>query len=97
VKRGSARRRLRIRRRRKGETFSKILDVPDVVDLASAVDVTDVADLVSGVEVSDIVSAVDGPIAAEVIGNLGCCVVEAVGSLAAVLALLTVPVYLLLR
>jgi hypothetical protein len=73
-----SRRRLRLRRRRKGETFSKVLDTPDVVE---------VADAVAGVEAGDVV---------EVVGHMGCCVVEAVGGLAVLLALLTVPVYLLL-
>lgn len=81
MNRGTARRRLRLRRKRKGETFAKVLDAPDVVEVADAV-----GD-------SDIVDAGD---VAEVVGHLGCCVVEAVGSLAVLLALLTVPAYLLI-
>jgi hypothetical protein len=81
----SSRRRLRLRRKRKGETFAKILDVPDVVDVAGALDV------------SDIVNAADGAAVAEVVGHMGCCVVEAVGSLAVVFALLLVPAFLLLH
>ena len=78
-------RRLRVRRKRKGETFSKILDAPDVVDVAS------------GVDLPDAVDAADGAAVAEVVGHLGCCVVEAVGAMAVVAALLTVPAYLLMR
>ena len=85
MNRGRPRRRLRLRRRRKGETFSKVLDASDVVDLANVVDA------------SDIVSAADGAAVAEVVGHMGCCVVEAVGSLAVLIALLTVPAYLLMR
>jgi hypothetical protein len=91
VNRGSARRRLRLRRKRKGEIFSKILDVPDVVDLV---------DVAGGVDVSGIVDAVDGGAVAdvaEVVGHMGCCVVEAVGAMAVLLALLTVPAYLLMN
>ena len=75
----SSRRRLRLRRKRKGETFSKALDAPDAVDVVDAV------------------GGVDGTIVTEVVGRLGCCVVEAVGSMAVLIALLTVPAYLMLR
>ena len=63
-----SRRRLRLRRKRKGEsTVSKVSD---------------------GVDAGD---------AVEVVGEFGCCLVEAVGSAAVLAALLTVPAYLLLR
>jgi hypothetical protein len=62
---GRPRRRLRIRRRRKDETF--VSKAADYVD--------------------------DG--AVEVVGHVGCCLVEAVGSVA-ILAALAIPAYLLL-
>jgi hypothetical protein len=73
VSRGRPRRRLRVRRRRKGESFaSKAKD--------AAADAAEVVEL-----------------PAEVVGHLGCCVFEAVGSMAVLVALLSVPAYLLLR
>ena len=42
----------------------------------------------------EIVDAVTVP---EVVGHMGCCVVEAVGSVAVLVALITVPAYLLTR
>jgi hypothetical protein len=82
----SSRRRLRLRRKRKGETFaSKLLDVGNVADVA---DVVDAANSFGPLDAAD---------AVEVVGHMGCCVVEAVGTLAVVLALLMVPAFLLLR
>ncbi len=76
----SSRRRLRLRRKRKGETFaSKLSETGDVAKPARSA---------RGLDAGD---------AAEVVGHMGCCVVEAVGSLAVLLALLTVPAYLLMR
>jgi hypothetical protein len=75
------RRRLRLRRKRKGESFSKAFDAPDVVDVADAADGLNV-------DVGDVT---------EVVGHMGCCVVEAVGSMAVLLALLTVPAYFLMH
>jgi hypothetical protein len=51
------------------------------------------------VEVGNAVGDLDVDLgdAAEVVGHMGCCVVEAVGSMAVLLALLTVPAYLLMR
>jgi hypothetical protein len=85
VNRGTARRRLRLRRKRKDETFSKVLDAPDAVEVADAVGDWDV------------LSGADGAEVVQVVGHMGCCVVEAVGSLAVLLALLTVPAYFMLR
>jgi hypothetical protein len=68
-----------------------MLDAPDVFDMA---------DVASGIDVSGMTDAVDGAAVAdvaEVVGHLGCCVVEAVGSLAVLLALLAVPAHLLMR
>ena len=62
-----SRRRLRLRRKRKDESF--VSKASDYVDSGQAV---------------------------EVVGEFGCCLVEAVGSAAVLLALLTVPAYLLL-
>ena len=73
------RRRLRLRRKRKGESFG-----------SSAVDVAPDA----GQIVVDVVDAATAP---EVVGHMGCCVVEAVGSVAVLAALLTAPAYLLMR
>ena len=78
----SSRRRLRLRRKRKGETFSKLSDAGDVKRSDRSTRRFDPLD------------AVDG---AEVVGHMGCCVVEAIGSAAVLLALLTVPAYLLIR
>lgn len=76
----SSRRRLRLRRKRKGEIFaSKLSDVGDVAKPARSTRGLDAGDAV------------------EVVGHMGCCVVEAVGSLAVLLALLTVPAYFMLR
>ena len=61
------RRRLRLRRKRKDESF--VSKASDRVDAGDAV---------------------------EVVGEFGCCLVEAVGSAAILLALLSVPAYLLL-
>ena len=78
----SSRRRLRLRRKRKGETFaSKLSDVGDARGSARSTHRFD---------------PIDAGDAAEVVGHLGCCVVEAVGSMAVLLALLTVPAYLLM-
>ncbi|HEU0100666.1 MAG TPA: hypothetical protein VFQ67_18045 [Allosphingosinicella sp.] len=80
--RGSARRRLRLRRKRKGETFgSRLADNVDLVEVGNVAGDLDV----------------DIGAATEVVGHMGCCVVEAVGSMAVLLALLTVPAYLLTR
>ena len=81
----SSRRRLRLRRKRKGETFSKAFDAPDILDVAN------------GVDAPDLLNAVDSAAVTEVVGHMGCCVVEAVGSMAVLVALLTVPAYLLIR
>ena len=79
----SSRRRLRLRRKRKGETFaSKLSDVGDVKRSDRSTRRFDPLD------------AVDG---AEVVGHMGCCVVEAIGSAAVLVALLTVPAFLLIR
>lgn len=79
----SSRRRLRLRRKRKGETFaSKLSDSGDVAKPAHSARGFD---------------PVDAGDAVEVVGHMGCCVVEAVGSLAVLAALLTVPAYLMLR
>jgi hypothetical protein len=78
----SSRRRLRLRRKRKGETFgSRLSDVGDIKASGSArrFDPVDAGDAV------------------EIVGHMGCCVVEAVGSMAVLLALLTVPAYFLIR
>ena len=78
----SSRRRLRLRRKRKGETFaSKLSDVGEV-------------DAPGSSRSRHSLGAAD---AVDVVGHLGCCVVEAVGSLAVMAALLTVPAYLMLR
>ncbi|HEX6376287.1 MAG TPA: hypothetical protein VFZ91_11270 [Allosphingosinicella sp.] len=83
MNRGSARRRLRLRRRRKGETFaSKLSDLGDVKDPVRSSRSFDPRDVANG---------------AEVVGHMGCCVVEAIGSAAVLVALLTVPAYLLTR
>jgi hypothetical protein len=82
VNRGSGRRRLRLRRKRKGETFaSKLSDVGDVRSPASSARNFDPTD----------------PFVVEVVGRMGCCVVEAIGSAAVLVALLTVPAYLMMR
>ena len=92
----SSRRRLRLRRKRKGETFgSRVADAVDIVGNANAyVPLGDAAEAV-GNAVGDL--DVDLGDAAEVVGHMGCCVVEAVGSLAVLIALLTVPAYLLMH
>jgi hypothetical protein len=76
----SSRRRLRLRRKRKGEIFASKLSETGEIAKPSRTS--------SGFGAGD---------AAEVVGHMGCCVVEAVGSLAVLLALLTVPAYLLMR
>ncbi|HYI38786.1 MAG TPA: hypothetical protein VE053_00535 [Allosphingosinicella sp.] len=81
----SSRRRLRLRRKRKDETFgSRLSDVGEVQDSSRSARALDF-------NVGDA-----GP-AVEVVGHMGCCVVEAIGSMAALVALLTVPAYLLIR
>ena len=78
----SSRRRLRLRRKRKDETFtSKLSDGGDVKRSDRSTHRFD---------------PLDAAESAEVVGHMGCCVVEAIGSAAVLLALLTVPAYLLL-
>ena len=72
------RRRLRIRRKRKGETFGSALR-------DAALDGAGEFSLQVGVDSGT-----------RVIGHLGGCVVEAVGGAAVLVALLTVPAYLLM-
>jgi hypothetical protein len=79
VSRKGPRRRLRVRRKRKGETFgSKVKD--------AALEGAD-----------EIILHVGAGSEAQVIGHLGGCVIEAIGSAAVLVALLTVPGYLLIR
>ena len=68
MSRGTSKRKLRVRRKRRHEGFAG--DVADEVGTAA------------------------GP---EVVGEFGCCVVEAVGSVSILVGLLLVPTYLLLR
>jgi hypothetical protein len=78
----SSRRRLRLRRKRKGETFaSKLSDVGNVQPPPRSQGSFDPTD----------------PLVVEVVGRMGCCVVEAIGSAAVLLALFTVPAYLLMN
>lgn len=80
----SSRRRLRLRRKRKDETFgSKLSDPGDVVEARN---------LGRGGDPWR-----NEELATEVVGHVGCCVVEAVGSMAVLAALLTVPAHLLIR
>jgi len=81
VNRGTARRRLRLRRKRKGEVFASRLS-----DRSNAA--AKVRDSGRGADVGDVV---------EVVGEAGGCVLEAVVSASVLLALLSVPAYLLLR
>jgi hypothetical protein len=75
-----SRRRLRVRRKRKDESFgSRLLDSVDAV------------------EVGGMAAEAGAYYAPQVVGRLGCCVVEAIGSAAVLAALLTVPAYLLIR
>ena len=81
MNRGRPRRRLRLRRKRKDESFgSKLSDAGQVANRDGSARSFDI----------------DAGEAVEVVGHLGCCVVEAIGSAAVLLALLTVPAYLLL-
>ena len=89
--RGSALRRLRVRRERKGETLLKALEAPvDVETRRSAGS----SPSTGHSRAFDPMPSTEG---VEIVANLGCCVVEAIGSAAALLALLTVPAYLLIR
>jgi hypothetical protein len=79
----SSRRRLRLRRKRKGETFAaKLSDAGKVEKSGGPARRFD---------------PIDAGDAVEVVGHMGCCVVEAIGSAAVLVALLTVPAYLLIR
>jgi hypothetical protein len=77
----SSRRRLRLRRKRKDESFGSRLSDPGQISNRD------------GSAPSFDINAGD---AVEIVGHLGCCVVEALGSAAVLLALLSVPAYLLL-
>jgi hypothetical protein len=68
VSRQRSRRRLRIRRKRKGETFA-----------------------------TEALEATGNAVSHQVVGEFAGCVVEAIGGAAVLVALLTVPAYLLMR
>ncbi len=68
MSRKGPRRRLRIRRKRKGESFA-----------------------------AEVLEATGNAASHQVVGEFGGCVVEAIGSAAVLIALLTVPAYLLIR
>ena len=76
----SSRRRLRLRRKRKDESFGSRLS--DSGDVARA---------------SDGAGSVATEVAAEVVFRSGCCLLEVVLSASVLVALLTVPAYLLLH
>ena len=54
-------------------------------------------DSVDAVEVAGMAAEAGAEFAPRVVGRLGCCVVEAIGSAAALVALLTVPAFLLMH
>ena len=83
---GSSRRRLRLRRKRKDESFrSKLSDSGPAGNSSPSARRFDASDAGDAAEV------------VEVVGHMGCCVVEAIGSAAVLVALLTVPAFLLMR
>jgi hypothetical protein len=79
----SSRRRLRLRRKRKDESFdSKLSDFGTVEKSGGSPRRFDASDAGEAVEV---------------VGHLGCCVIEAIGAAAALVAVLMVPAFLLMR
>ncbi len=83
---GSSRRRLRLRRKRKDESFrSKLSDSAPAEKSSRSARRFDASDAGDAAEV------------VEVVGHMGCCVVEAIGTAAALVALLMVPAFVLMR
>jgi hypothetical protein len=84
VRTGSGRRRLRLRRKRKDESFASPFSTvrqPAKAERDSSSAVADIA-----AEVGE-----------EVVFRMGCCLVEAIGGAVVLAAFLTVPAYLLIR